>query len=238
MSRDWLWPRVRWANGGQLKDQIVIFGAGEMAEVADFYFTHDSQFEVAAFSVDEAYLKQQEFCGHPVVPFERITSEFPPARFGFFVAVGYAKLNAVRAGKVALAREKGYRLASYLSTRATVFPGFELKENCFILEDNTIQPFVRIGANVTLWSGNHIGHHSIIEDDVFIASHAVVSGGVRIGQGSFLGVNVTIRDHITIGQKCVLGAGALVLEDQPEFSVVAPRGTERSKVPSTRLPRL
>lgn len=219
----------------RIMQQIVIFGVGDIAELADFYFSHDSEFEVAGFTVDEAYLKQGEFRGRPVVPFERITETFPPERFGFFVAVSYAKLNAVRADKVAGARAKGYRLASYLSSRATVFPGFELKENCFILEDNTIQPFARVGANVTLWSGNHIGHHSIIEDDVFIASHVVVSGGVRIGQGSFVGVNVTLRDHVTIGQKCVLGAGALVLEDQPDFSVVAPRGTERAKVPSTRL---
>lgn len=215
--------------------QIIVFGAGEIAELADFYFTHDSQYEVAGFTVDGAYLKQDEFHGRPVLPFDQVAEKFPPSAFGFFVAISYAKLNTVRAGKVAAARAKGYRLVSYLSSRATVFPGFDLKENCFILEDNTIQPFASVGANVTLWSGNHIGHHSIIEDDVFLASQVVVSGGVRIGQGSFVGVNVTIRDHVAIGKQCVLGAGALVLEDQPDFSVVAPRGTERSKVPSTRL---
>src|SRR5262249_41890819 len=217
---------------------IVIFGTGENAEVADFYFTHDSEFEVVAFTVDEKYLTEARFRDRPVVAFERVTAAFPPERFGFFVAIGYARLNAVRSEKVLAARSKGYRLVSYLSSRATVFPGFELKENCFILEDNTIQPFVRIGANVTLWSGNHIGHHSIIEDDVFIASHAVISGGVRISQRSFVGVNVTIRDHVTVGGQGVLGAGALILEDQPDFSVVAPRGTERSSVPSTRLRRI
>lgn len=215
--------------------QIIVFGAGDIAELADFYFTHDSEYEVAAFTVDGAYLKQSEFRGRPVVPFEQVGNQFPPSAYGLFVAVSYAKLNAVRAEKVKAARAKGYRLASYLSSRATVFPGFEPKENNFILEDNTIQPFVSVGANVTLWSGNHIGHHSVIEDDVFLASQVVVSGGVRIGQGSFVGVNVTIRDHVTIGKQCVLGAGALVLENQPDFSVVAPRGTERSQVPSTRL---
>jgi len=218
--------------------QIIVFGTGEIAELADFYFTHDSEFEVVGFTVDGAYVKEAEFRGRPVLPFEQIGEKFPPERFGIFVAVSYAKLNAVRAEKVAAARAKGYRVVSYLSSRATVFPGFEPRENCLILEDNTIQPFVSIGANVTLWSGNHIGHHSIIEDDVFLASQVVVSGGVRIGQGSFVGVNVTIRDHVSIGKKCVLGAGALVLEDQPDFSVVAPRGTERSQVPSTRLRNL
>jgi sugar O-acyltransferase (sialic acid O-acetyltransferase NeuD family) len=226
-------------GSGSLKSkQIIVFGTGEIAELADFYFTHDSDLEVVGFTVDRAYMKHAEVRGRPVVPFEQIGEHFPPERYGLFVAVSYAKLNAVRAEKVAAARAHGYRLVSYLSSRATVFNGFEPKENCFILEDNTIQPFASIGANVTLWSGNHIGHHSRIEDDVFLASQVVVSGGVRIGQGSFVGVNVTIRDHVTIGEKCVLGAGALVLEDQPDFSVVAPRGTERSQVPSTRLRNL
>jgi sugar O-acyltransferase (sialic acid O-acetyltransferase NeuD family) len=167
-----------------------------------------------------------------------VVTVFAPDAVCFFVAVSYAKINALRAEKAAAAKERGYNLASYLSSRATVFPGFELQENCFILEDNTIQPFARVGANVTLWSGNHIGHHSVIEDDVFVASHVVISGGVKIGRGSFLGVNVTIRDHVTIGERCVIGAGALVLENQPDFSVVAPRGTERAKIPSTRLRNL
>jgi sugar O-acyltransferase (sialic acid O-acetyltransferase NeuD family) len=232
--------RIRTARGGQgptrLKtQQIIVFGAGDIAELADFYFSHDSEYAVAGFTVDGAYLKQSKLHNRPVVPFEQVAERFPPSAYGFFVAVSYSRLNAVRAEKVAAARAKGYRLVSYLSSRATVFPGFEPKQNSFILEDNTIQPFVSVGANVTLWSGNQIGHHCVIEDDVFLASHVVVSGGVRIGQGSFVGVNVTIRDHVTIGKQCVLGAGALVLEDQPDFSVLAPRGTERSIVPSTRL---
>lgn len=218
-----------------MNQKLVIFGDGDIAELADFYFSNDSEFEVSAFTVDRAYLKRSEFRGRPVVPFEEITETHPPDQFLFFAAISYAKLNSLRAERVAAAKSKGYRLASYLSSRATVFPGFELGENCFILEDNTIQPFAKIGSNVTLWSGNHIGHHSVIEDDVFVASHVVASGGVKIGRGSFVGVNVTIRDHVTIGERCILGAGALVLEDQPDFSVLAPRGTERAKVPSTRL---
>jgi len=215
--------------------QIVIFGTGEIAELADFYFTHDSAFEVVGFTVDQAFLKTETFLGRPVAAFEEIAAAFPPDRVALFVALSYAQLNSVRAAKVAAARAMGYRLASYLSSRATVFPGFQPADNCFILEDNTIQPFARIGANVTLWSGNHIGHHSVVEDDVFMSSHVVVSGGVRIGQGCFVGVNATLRDHVTLGKQCVIGAGALVLEDQPDFAVVAPRGTERSRVPSTRL---
>jgi sugar O-acyltransferase (sialic acid O-acetyltransferase NeuD family) len=217
---------------------LVIFGTGQVGELAEFYFVHDSSHNVVAFTVDGAHLREDHFLGKPVIPFESVATAFPPDKVRFFVAVSYARINALRAEKVAAAKARGYNLTSYLSSRATVFSGFQLEDNCFILEDNTIQPFARVGANVTLWSGNHIGHHSVIEEDVFVASHVVISGGATIGRGSFLGVNVTIRDHVTIGERCVIGAGALVLENQPDLSVVAPRGTDRARIPSTRLRNL
>lgn len=217
---------------------IVVFGGGDIAELADFYFTHDSPLRVAAFTVDAAFRQAENFLDRPLVAFEEVAQLYPPDRYGFFVALSYAKLNALRAEKVAAARALGYRLVSYVSSRATAFPGFAHGDNCFILEDNTLQPFARIGHNVTMWSGNHIGHHAVIEDDVFMASQVVVSGGVRIGQASFVGVNVTLRDHVTVGARCVLGAGALILGDIPEGSVLSPPATEISKVPSHRLRRI
>lgn len=215
--------------------EIVIFGGGDIAALADFYFDCDSDRQVAAFSVDAAFIKEPTFRGRPLVPFEDVAALYPPDRFDLFVAVSYSKLNAVRAAKAAAARAMGYHLASYVSSRATCFPDLDHGDNCFILENNVIQPFVKIGSNVTLWSGNHIGHDSVIEDNVFIASHVVVSGGVRIGEASFIGVNATLRDHITLGARCVLGAGALVLQDLADASVVAPRGSELSPIPSSRL---
>ena len=71
-------------------------------------------------------------------------------------------------------KKKGYDFYSYVSPKATVLTN-KIGENCFILEDNTIQPFVEIGNNCVLWSGNHIGHHGKIDDHVFITSHCVVS---------------------------------------------------------------
>ncbi|MEI6161079.1 MAG: acetyltransferase [Roseococcus sp.] len=220
-----------------MKD-IVIFGAGDIAALAHFYFTHDTGRRIAAFTVDAAFRKAEEFHGLPVVAFEEVSQAYPPEQHDLFVALSYVKLNRLRAEKCAAARAMGYALASYVSSRATTFADLSHGENCFILEDNTIQPFVRIGHNVTLWSGNHIGHHSVIEDDVFLSSHVVVSGGVTIGQGCFIGVNATLRDHVKLGRECVIGAGALLLEDQADHGVIAPRGTERSPVPSTRLRRI
>lgn len=221
-----------------MKRRVVIFGAGDIAQLAHFYLTHDSAYEVSAFTVDQAYCKSDDFSGLPLISFEEADKLYPPSDFDFFVAVSYAKLNAVRAQKCAEAKAKGYHLVSYVSSKATTWSGLIIGENCFILEDNTIQPFVKIGNNVTLWSGNHIGHHAEIGDNCFITSHVVISGGVKIQNNCFIGVNAAIRDHVTIGERCVIGAGALILGDTEPEGVYIGNAVERAKVPSTRLRKL
>ncbi|WP_096664090.1 acetyltransferase [Polaromonas sp. AET17H-212] len=218
-----------------MKTPLVIFGSGDIAQLAHFYFSSDSEYEVVAFTVDAAYLTDAALCGLPVVAFEDVTTHFAPDQCEIFVALSYSKLNAVRKEKYLAAKALGYRLASFISSHATVLNEGHIGENCFIFEDNTIQPFVTIGNNVTLWSGNHIGHHSTIKDHCFIASHVVVSGGVEIGEQCFIGVNATLRDHIKVGEKCVIGAGALLLADAAPEGVYIGAATERSNVPSTRL---
>ena len=218
-----------------MKKPLVIFGAGDIAQLAHFYFSSDSEYKVVAFTVDAAYLTETTFCGLPVIAFEEVTTLFAPQQCDIFVALSYSKLNAVRKEKYLAVKALGYRLASFISSRATVLNDGRIGENCFIFEDNTIQPFVTIGNNVTLWSGNHIGHHSTIKDHSFIASHVVVSGGVEIGEQCFIGVNATLRDHIKIGENCVIGAGSLLLTDAEPGGVYMGTSTERSKIPSTRL---
>ena len=205
-----------------MKRKLVIFGYGDIAQLAHFYFSHDSEYQVTAFTIDAEYIKESTFCDLPVVAFEEVAKLYPPTDHDFFVALSYSKLNAVRKEKYLASKAKGYRIASYVSPHATVLNNGQIGENCFIFEDNTIQPFVTIGNNVTLWSGNHIGHHSTIKDHTFIASHVVISGGVEIGEQCFIGVNATLRDHITVGDRCVIGAGTLLLSDaEPKGSTSA-----------------
>jgi len=200
---------------------IVIFGIGQAAEVAHFYFTHDTNRHIAAFCVDRDYVKEAEFCGLPLIPFEEIQQSYPPSEYDLFIAVGYTALNEVRTIKYRHAKDKGYHLASYVSSKATVWPGLQVGENCLILEDNTVQPFVRLGNNLTLWSGNHIGHHSVIKDNCFVTSHVVISGGVVIHENCFLGVNATLRDHIVIAKQNIIAAGSLILKNTIENGVYA-----------------
>lgn len=215
--------------------KLVIIGAGETAAIAYEYFTHDSDYKVAGFSVERAYLDATEFYGLPVVPFEELTDAYPPVEYDAFVAVSSTSMNRVRTKLYRAAKEKGYRCASYVSSRAFVWHNAKIGENCFIFEDNTIQPFVTIGNNVVLWSGNHIGHNTVIRDNCFIASQAVVSGYCNIGENCFLGVNSTIINNINVARDCFIGAGALIQKDTEEGRVYQSAGTEASRVGSLRL---
>jgi sugar O-acyltransferase (sialic acid O-acetyltransferase NeuD family) len=201
---------------------LVIFGAGDIARIAHFYFTHDTEHNVAAFVVDSQYREGNEFLGLPWLDFETITEKYPPDKFKMFVALSYANMNGVRESKCAQAENLGYELISYVSSKCTFLSEHPVGKNCFILEDNTIQPFVKIGQDVTLWSGNHIGHDSVIEDHVFITSHVVVSGNVRVGHHSFIGVNATLHNSVTLAPHTLVGAGAIIRKDTSEKDVWVP----------------
>jgi len=199
--------------------KLVIYGTGLIAEVAAFYFAKDSAYEVVAFANAAEFIKEGTFGGKPVVPFEALEKSHPAAAHETFIAIGYTKTNQVRQARFGEARAKGYACATYVSSRAMYY-GTPVGANCFILEGNVIQPFVTIGDNVTLWSGNHIGHHSKIGAHTFISSHVVVSGGCEIGENCFLGVNSTLRDNVKLGRFVVVSPGAVVMKDCEERAVV------------------
>jgi sugar O-acyltransferase (sialic acid O-acetyltransferase NeuD family) len=192
---------------------LVLVGAGEFAQIACEYFRHDSDYDVLGYAVERSYLRQSSLDGLPVLAYEDLAAEHPPGDVELFVAIPATGLNRLRTRLYLDGRARGYRFASYVSSRAFVWRNAEIGENCFIFEHNTVQPFVRIGANCVLWSGNHIGHRTVLEDHVFMASHAVISGYCRIGSGSFVGVNATLNDGVSIAVDNVIGSGALVVRD-------------------------
>ncbi|MEZ5172429.1 MAG: acetyltransferase [Bacteroidia bacterium] len=214
---------------------IVIFGLGDIAQIANYYFEIDSELEVAAFTVDSAYKNVESFEGKPVVSFEEITNLYPPDQFDMFIALSYSKMNKIREQKFNEAKQKGYRLVSYISSRCSYMSQFPAGENCFIFEDNTIQPFVKLGNNITLWSGNHIGHHSTIHDHNFISSHVVISGHCEVKSNCFIGVNATVHNNIIIEAENLIGAAAIISKNTDFRGVYLPAPSTKFKKDSNEL---
>jgi sugar O-acyltransferase (sialic acid O-acetyltransferase NeuD family) len=190
--------------------KLVIIGDSAFAEVAYEYFHYDSDFEVIAFSVEKDFITRKTLFDIPVVPFEDLEQHYDPAETYFYAALVYTSLNRLRTRLYLEAKSRGYAPASYISTRAFVWPNVVIGEHVFIFEDNTIQPFVTIEANCVLWSGNHIGHHSTLGENCFIASHAVISGFCHIGRNTFIGVNATIANNVDIGEDNWIGLGVTI----------------------------
>lgn len=215
--------------------RLVIIGDGEFARIAHEYFTHDSPHEVVGFAVERPFLKNNEYLGLPVVPFEEIEQYFDPAEHKAFVAITYTQLNRVRARLYAAAKRKGYAMATYVSSRAFVWRNVVMGDNVFVFENNVIQHFSEIGNNVILWSGNHVGHRSVIEDHCYITSHVVISGFCRVQRFSFIGVNSTLADRVTIARDCFVGAGCVIARDTEPGKIYQAAPAEVAKVGSLRF---
>jgi len=204
------------------KKKLVIFGTGDIAQIANYYFDIDSDYEVCAFTADRTYCQNTSFENKPLLPFEEINSHFPSGTYEMFIALSYTKLNRVRESKFKEAISKGYRMASYISSKCTYLSQNKPGLNSFIFENNTIQPYVQIEDNVTLWSGNHVGHHSIIRSHNFISSHVVISGHCEIKSNCFLGVNATITNNVCIAEENIIGAGAVITKNTGPKEVYVP----------------
>lgn len=220
------------------KKPLIIIGNGEIASMAYEYFTHDSNYRPIGFAIGAEYAESDEFEGLPLIPVEQMETRFPPTDVFAFVAIGDVQLNRVRAQQYYLMKAKGYRMASYVSSRCFAWHNVEIGENCFILEGNTLQPFARIGDNVTLWSGNHIGHRSAVGDHVFMSSHVVVSGFCSIGSHSFIGVNASIANGVSVAEDNYIAMASVIASSTEADSIYQGNPAERRKISARRFCRV
>lgn len=214
---------------------VVIFGCGDLAQVAKCYLNADSPYRVVAFTADAEHCRESSILDCPVVPFDALTRHYPPADVRMLVAVGYSRVNKNRAAIYERCKRLGYSLITYVSSRAMLMDVASVGDNCVILEGTMIQPFAVIGANVVLSAGVRIGHHAVIEDHCFMASHVAVAGRARIKRNSFLGVNATVVDRVTVGVENIIGAGALIKRDTGDREVYRAAATPAAAVSSARL---
>lgn len=201
---------------------LIIFGEGLYTEIAYQYFCDDSEYDVVCFTKDDDYINSSTYFGLPMIPFSKIEQTYNPNEYDMHIAVSYTDMNRLRERIYYEAKQKGYKLVSYVSSKCSNMSKYPIGDNCFIFEDNTIQPFVKVGNNVILWSGNHIGHHSEIKDHNFISSQVVISGQCTVESNCFIGVNSTIGHKVNIGKATLIGAGCIVTKDTEQESVYVP----------------
>jgi sugar O-acyltransferase (sialic acid O-acetyltransferase NeuD family) len=216
--------------------RVIVFGLKDFASLAHYYLQHDSPHEVVAFTVTRDHLPAEPtFEGKPVVPFEELEQRYPPGEFHFFAPMSPHGMNCVREGVFLQARARGYRCLSYVSSRAKIYANVPVGENCFILDDNTVQPFCRIGDNVVLWARNGIGHHSAIGDHCFLTGNVIVPGHCVVGPSCFLGVSSTLRDGLTLAEGTLLAMGSCLTQDTTPWGVYKGNPARKYRMKSTEV---
>lgn len=193
--------------------KLILFGADTLASLIAFQLQKLHGQVVAGFTLDDDYLTQTEFEGLPVVGFCQLEKRFSPESHDVILPLGYHRMNALRAERLAEAKNKGFSIGNFVSNHACILSNSEIKENVLIFEQAILQPYAKLGANIIIRSGANIGHHSSVGDHTFIASGAVTGGNVIIGEQCFIGLGAVIRDNIKIADRTFIGAGAVVVKN-------------------------
>ena len=97
-----------------MTSKVVLFGVGQLAEVATYYLNKDSEFDIQAYTVNLSYKNSDLFNKKPVVPFEDLLSTYPPHEYKLFAPIGYKHLNKVRQKVYHAAKDNGYSFISYV----------------------------------------------------------------------------------------------------------------------------
>jgi sugar O-acyltransferase (sialic acid O-acetyltransferase NeuD family) len=217
---------------------ILIFGTGRGANTARRYFQWDTPHQVVGYVVDREFQSISMFNDCRVVTVDEAVTVFPPEDVLAFVPLGAAKMNQLRAEKYALLKSLGYRFVSYVHSSNKLEGRCDIGENCFILENQSINFDVMIGDNVVVWSGCQIGDRSRIGDHVFMGSHVVINGDAEIGDNAYLGSNCTVSNGVHVAPQSFIGANALISQNTSERAVHIVEPTPAAEIDSLRFMRL
>ncbi len=201
--------------------KVVLFGLQETAELAHYYLKVDSEHEVVAFSVHQAYMpKDPTFLSLPIIAFEEVETVFPPEDYVFFAPMSPLKMNTLRASIYDQIKGKGYDCINYISSKATVFNTI-FGQNCFVQEGCTLQPYSELGNNVMIWSDSTVGHHTRIKDHVTLAAQVMVNGHCEIGENTLFSINSCVAYGIKVAKGTFVEMGAAIANHTQSWSSYA-----------------
>lgn len=209
---------------------VVIFGVGLTARLAAHVLATDSPLRPVALTVHERFIAATEYAGLPVRRFEDLERFHPPAQAALIAPLGWTRMGQLRADVVAAGKARGYRFASYVSSRAVVWSGFAAAENCMIFDGVVIEPFARVGADSIVRAGALLSHDVELGEHCFVAPRASVGGAARVGAHCVLGAGCVVTEGVQVAPRCFIAAGAIVTTDTQPDGIYRGNPARRSPV--------
>lgn len=202
--------------------KIIIFGATGFAGIVAEYINSTNFAKVVAFTIDMDFIKgKKTFENLPLVPFDNLEKHYNPADYEMLIPISPAsRLKHLNSIKFHEAQSKGYNLFSFVHPTAFVADSALIGKNVIIFPHAIVEPRAIINDGVLVRSAGYVSHETEIGAFSYLAPRVAFSGKIKTGEHCFFGTNSTIRDNIVIGDDVIVGAGATVLKNLPNETVL------------------
>ena len=205
-----------------MKD-LVIVGAGSIANEVLSFIKKYNLYNVICFAVDRQYMNTDRLFDLPVYPLDELKKMVPIDETEFFIAIAfYNYMNKYKREMYERLKPQGYKFANLISPKADVCSS-SIGEGNWINDYAYLAFGSKIGNNNTFVQHSIVSHSTQMADHNVVSARAIIAGSCLIGNQNYFGVNSTVFNKLKIGNKCIVGGGSVVKKDLPDFTmVVAP----------------
>ncbi|MDZ4070728.1 MAG: acetyltransferase [Sediminibacterium sp.] len=193
-----------------MKDNLLyIYGVGGHSKVVANIADLNNQ-EIGGFLDDNPSNQGKYFLGKKVFgSIDSVKQDF------LFLAIGDNK-SRYRLDNV----NTGRNWKTLIHPSAIISKDVQIGDGTVIMAGAILQAGTKIGKHCIINTGACIDHDCIIDDFAHVAPNATLAGGISIGKGVLIGVGTSIIPSITIGEWSVVGAGSVVVNNQPSHCTI------------------
>ncbi|MFG6376999.1 MAG: hypothetical protein K1W19_01530 [Lachnospiraceae bacterium] len=81
--------------------------------------------------------------------------------------------------------------------------------------------YTYIGNNVKIDNLVHVAHNVQIQQNSMLVAGAIICGSADLKKGSYIAPGGIVKNQKKVGEGAFVGMGAVVMQDVPEYTVVA-----------------
>jgi sugar O-acyltransferase (sialic acid O-acetyltransferase NeuD family) len=202
-----------------MSKKVVVFGMSVLTEMICRDVVEHDDFEIAAITVDRAYMKTDNYKGFPVIAFEDIVNKYPPEKFDMLVVYTSQENMRLKEKIYNRVKDKGYSLRNYISPKADCHSDLEMGVN------NIIMAHAYLGFHGKMGDNNFIRQKVYLGHDFVMGSHNTIAPGCRIGghcifeSHIYIGLGAVVNNMLKISKDTLVGSGAVVIRNTEECSV-------------------
>lgn len=199
--------------------KAVIIGAGTYGQVYAEYLDEVSRYEVSGFLDDDPAKAGTSIRGVPVLgPTEALDRLGDQGIHNVFAPIGN---NRRRVELLEEARSLGLKTPCFIHPSNHLHRSIQVGDGVYILEGCHVMPLTVFEDYAMVSAGVNVAHHVTVGRGAFLSQGSNVGASLEIGAFAFVGIASVIMTGVKrVGRDSVVGAGAVVIRDVPDDTVV------------------